>query len=163
LLFNLIPIWPLDGGKILFLLLSKWLPYKTAHQTIILISILASLLMASSLLFLVPFSLSAFCIALFLAAEHRAEWKRRYYVFIRFLLERYRTDRAVKALDPIVVSHHMTLMDVFSHFHREKKHAIYVLYPGNARKAMDENDCLHCFFYEKRYNKTVGDIANEIA
>src|SRR5699024_6718548 len=47
LLFNLIPIWPLDGGKILFLLLSKWLPYKTAHQTIILISILASLLMAS--------------------------------------------------------------------------------------------------------------------
>ncbi|HLR08326.1 MAG TPA: M50 family metallopeptidase [Bacillota bacterium] len=163
LFFNLIPIWPLDGGKFLFLLLSYWLPYKTAHQTIILLSIFLSFILACVFLFFMPFSLSAFCIALFLAAENRVEWKRRYYVFIRFLLERYQNGNVVKVVDPIVISHHASLMDVFAQFRREKKHAIYVTYPGNRRKTMDENDCLYCFFQKRRYDLTIGDIADEIA
>src|SRR5690625_342996 len=36
LFFNLLPIWPLDGGKLLFILLSYLLPFQRAyHYTII--------------------------------------------------------------------------------------------------------------------------------
>lgn len=40
LLFNLIPIYPLDGIKIINLILSKFIPYKYAHYISILISII---------------------------------------------------------------------------------------------------------------------------
>jgi len=40
LLFNLIPIYPLDGIKIINLILSKYMPYRYAHYVSILISII---------------------------------------------------------------------------------------------------------------------------
>ncbi len=44
LLFNLIPIFPLDGIKIINLILSKFMPYRYAHYVSILISIIFMLI-----------------------------------------------------------------------------------------------------------------------
>ncbi|MBY7143259.1 M50 family metallopeptidase [Virgibacillus sp. NKC19-3] len=163
LVFNLLPVWPLDGGKLLFLGLSAFSPYKKAYQSAIIFSMIISLLVLIFQLILFPFTLSAFLVMLFLFMENRSEWKKRYYVFIRFLLKRYEGNTAVKAVNPIVVPHEATLMDIFARFRRERKHPIYITYPDNKRRSVDETDCLLLFFREKQYNKTIGEAVHYIS
>lgn len=158
LLFNLLPIWPLDGGKFLFLLLSSFLPYRQAYHTVIKLSLIACVLLLVLQLFFFPFTLSAFLIVIFLLKENRTEWKQRYYVFMRFLLKRYQNTAPVKDIQPIIVPHQSSLIDVFALFQRDKKHSIYIQFSENERKPIDENDCLHYFFHDKQYSKPIGEI-----
>jgi stage IV sporulation protein FB len=160
LLFNLLPIWPLDGGKLLFLFLSSHFSFKKAYHFIILFSMCISILLLLLQLWLLPFTFSALLIMLFLLMENRVEWRHRYFVFMRFLLKRYEGDSSLRGMKSIVLPHNSSLMDVFSHFKRQKKHAIYVTYPDRERKMMDENECLRYYFYYKHYNKTMGEIAD---
>jgi stage IV sporulation protein FB len=163
LLFNLLPIWPLDGGKLLFLFLSSYFPFKTAYHFIILFSMCLSIFLLLLQLWLFPFTLSALLIMLFLFVENRVEWKHRYFVFIRFLLKRYEGDSSVSSIKSIVLPHNSSLMDVFSHFKRQNKHAIYVTFPDQKRKMIDENECLRNYFYYKHYNKTMGEIVDFVS
>lgn len=159
LLFNLLPIWPLDGGKLLFIFLSAVLPYRKAHNYIIVFSIILSILILLLPLIFLKFTLSAVFIMIFLLIENHTEWKQRFYVFIRFLLQRYEGHSTIKAVHPLVVSHKEHLMEVFVRFRRDKKHSIYIAYPNQPRKFIDEMDCLRHYFYYKDYDKTVGEIA----
>ncbi|MEC5422047.1 M50 family metallopeptidase [Virgibacillus sp. C22-A2] len=162
LVFNLLPIWPLDGGKLLFLGLSALLPYKKAYHAVIIFSMVASLSFLFLQFLFYPFTLSTFLIMIFLFMENKNEWKQRYYVFIRFLLKRYEGNSSIKEVYPIVVTHENSLMDVFSFFRREKKHSIYITFPSSERKFMDESDCLQSYFHGKNYNKTIGEIVEYI-
>lgn len=160
--FNLLPIFPLDGGKLLFLCLSSMLPYRKAYHSVIIFSIVLSLLLLLLQFLILPFTLSAFLLMIFLCMENRTEWKHRYYVFIRFLLNRYEGNTTVTGVRPIVVSSQSSLMHVFARFKREKKHPIYIIFPGNVRKSVDENDCLRSYFHDKQYNKTIGELVEYI-
>lgn len=159
LLFNLLPIWPLDGGKILFNCLTLVIPYRKAYHSIIMFSMIVSVLFILVQLFVLPFTLSSFLIMVFLFWENKAEWKQRFYVFIRFLLQRYQGNVPVSARYSITVPHHYSLMDVFEQFRRDKKHSVYVIFPNKRRKVMDESDCLRSYFYDKSYKQTIGEIA----
>lgn len=161
LLFNLLPIWPLDGGKLIFLVLSRYLPFRKAHHYTIFLSVGATVLFLIVQFVFFPFTLSAFFILIFILMENRLEWKRRFYVFIRFLLNKYDGDEIVRKVESLTVPSHLSLINVFNYFKREIHYAIYVTYPDNSRLQIDENDCLHTYFYEKDYRKNVGDIGRE--
>lgn len=161
LLFNLIPVWPLDGGKLIFIILSSLLPYRKAYNYVIIFSIALSALLLIVQLFFLKFTLSAFFIMVFLLIENRTEWHQRFYVFIRFLLQRYEGNTDVKVVHPLVVSHEERLMQIFVRFRRARRHSIYISYPNNTREFMDESDCLRSYFYHKEYHKTIGNIAKE--
>ncbi|TMN21076.1 site-2 protease family protein [Lentibacillus cibarius] len=163
LLFNLMPIWPLDGGKLLFLIFSKLFPYRKAYHSILLFSLCLNILFIILLLLAVPFTLSAFVLFSFLAIENRKNWKERFYVFMRFLLRRYNGTTNIKRVHPIEVSCHSVLMDVFNRFQRDKKHTIYVTFPGNTRQSIDEMDCLHSYFHGRHYNKSLGEIVHYVS
>lgn len=163
LFFNLLPIWPLDGGKILFMLLTRIFPYKKAHQLIIILSMAASIFAIIFWSVYQSFSLSFLLIMLFLFMENRTEWKQRFFVFIRFLLKRYDGMHNVKKIQPITVSHQDSLMDVFFQFKRGKKHPIYIDYPNRTRISVDESDCLRSYFHDQQYDQTIGEIANKIS
>lgn len=158
LLFNLLPVWPLDGGKLLFTLLSAVTPYKKAHTAMILISIMVSICILFVFLFIMPFTLSSIFIFLFILLENRTEWKQRYYVFLRFLSTRFYGKNYATKINPIEVMHNASLFEVFSLFIRERKHVIYITYPGNKRESIHEIDCLRSYFQKKHYNITVGEI-----
>ncbi|WP_067727283.1 M50 family metallopeptidase [Oceanobacillus damuensis] len=157
LLFNLLPIWPLDGGKLLLLILSAYIPYKKSYQFTILFSMVTTVCVLLIQLLFFPFTLSSFFIWLFLFGENRSDWKQRSYVFMRFLLKRYEGESSINGVIPINVASDSTFLELFSRFRREKKHPVYIIYPGNERKSVDETDCLQSYFYERTYDTSVGE------
>ena len=85
--FNLLPIYPLDGGKILNLILDKYLPYYRAN----LVTILLSLGMILVIIFLSVYRCSysnIMVMGLLLTYLYKFFAKRKY-LYHRFLLERY--------------------------------------------------------------------------
>lgn len=85
LLFNIVPILPLDGGKLTNLIFSLFLPFKKAHLFTILFSILVL-----PLIFLTSLSLSnKIIIVIILLIKIYSEFNKHSYIFNKFLLERY--------------------------------------------------------------------------
>lgn len=162
LIFNLLPIWPLDGGKLLFLILSTFFPFRKAYNMNLLISMIGSFLLLVIHIFLFSFNLSALLIFVFLFMENKIEWQKRYYVFIRFLLNKYNGNSRINNVRNISVSHYTPLIEVFSQFHKDEKHYIYVSYPNSTRRLFDENDCLHSYFFEKRIDLKIGDMKTNL-
>lgn len=82
LLFNLLPIYPLDGSKILNSILNLFFPYKLSN----LISIILSIIFLIPLLFFK--NLVIYLVIIFLSIKVFNEIKLRKITFIKFLLER---------------------------------------------------------------------------
>ncbi|WP_226036542.1 M50 family metallopeptidase [Aquibacillus saliphilus] len=160
-LFNLLPIWPLDGGKLLFLLNSLVLPYKKAHTLMIITSILCLVSAIIIVLLFHPFTLSTTLLVGFILWENRLEWKQRYYVFIRFLLRRYTDGVKVKKIRPIIIAADAPLMNVFSQFRRNCSHHIHVQSNGHGKvNAAEEQEFLNAYFNFKQYQATAGEIVD---
>ena len=85
LLFNLIPIFPLDGSKILNVGLNYLFPFKKSH----IISIIISLTNIITIILLLKFNLVLITIFLFLILKTFKEIKYHSYLFNKFLFERY--------------------------------------------------------------------------
>jgi stage IV sporulation protein FB len=83
--FNLLPIWPLDGGKVLQALLSMILPFRKSVKYCIGWSCALSFALICSSFFL-PYQWNLVLICTYLIIENRLTWKRVQYQFIRFLL-----------------------------------------------------------------------------
>ncbi|SDK40684.1 stage IV sporulation protein FB [Sediminibacillus albus] len=158
LLFNLLPIWPLDGGRIYFLMLSRFLPFRKAHSVTIISSIIFSAIGVFSFLIFYPFTLSTVMLAGFIIWENRLEWKQRYYIFIRFLVKRYMAKQNKLKVRPLVVAPDTRLIDVFSKFKRAETHHIFVKQAGRTEGWMDEKVCLYAYFKINQYQASAGEI-----
>ena len=85
LLFNLLPIIPLDGSKVLNILFNKIFSFKMSHILSIYISYIGILL-----IFIINYKNLNMCIILFLLLNLIIkEHKNHIYIFNRFLIERY--------------------------------------------------------------------------
>ncbi len=85
LCFNLLPIFPLDGAKILNLILNKVVSFKKSHILIIIVSFIV----IGILMFKSDFNLLFCLIIIFLLMRIFLEIKNHESLFNRFLLERY--------------------------------------------------------------------------
>ena len=87
LLFNLLPIYPLDGGKILNLLLNKLFSFRTSFNYTIYISYLMVLIF---ILYIPKYlKINYIIMIIFLIYKITSEYKNRNYYFDKFILERY--------------------------------------------------------------------------
>ena len=87
LFFNLLPIYPLDGGKLLCLIFHTVCSYKKAFYFTFCIGYL---LLFCFLVFTVfSFSLNVFFLSIFLLVKLTREYQHIPYFYERFLLERY--------------------------------------------------------------------------
>ncbi|MBQ7105629.1 MAG: hypothetical protein IJN90_07225 [Bacilli bacterium] len=88
LIFNLLPIYPLDGGKILNIILSYFLSFRLSYYLSIIISIVISFLF---IFFSITRNYTFNLILMFLIVISKVliEVKKRRYYFNKFLLERY--------------------------------------------------------------------------
>ena len=130
LLFNLLPIYPLDGGRILNILISYIMPYKKSNKIIIFISSLIILI----LIFLYK-NLNFTMVSVLLLIEIITYLKRQNYLYNRLLLERY--------LNEIPFKKYKIIKNKDS-IYKDKKHII--LYKG---KYITEKEYLKERFKEK--------------
>lgn len=87
LVFNILPIYPLDGAKILNLLLSKKLSYKQSNNITIYISLITLLIMM--IIGTYKLNYTYILVLITLSINIYTFYKKREYLFYRFLLERY--------------------------------------------------------------------------
>lgn len=86
ILFNLIPIYPLDGSKILNILFNKITSFKNSILFTVIISYISIIVLS---LFLININKLFFIIFIFLFAEVNRFYREKDLLFNKFLLERY--------------------------------------------------------------------------
>ncbi|MGG3560483.1 M50 family metallopeptidase [Neobacillus rhizosphaerae] len=158
-IFNLFPVWPLDGGKLVFLLLSLKHSFPSAHRLTLILSFLSLGLFSFLILLIAPSHINVWVIIAFLAFSLYHEWKQRRFIFMRFLLERYYGKKSnPSALKPIQANEHDLLIHVLEKFQRGCKHPIIVEAAGKEKGILDENELLHAYFTEKRLTDKISDL-----
>lgn len=157
--FNLLPIYPLDGGKLTFYLLSMLYPYRKAYNIIIGFSIISCLSIILLQIFILPFTLSAILLMMFILLENRLEWKNRYYTFMRFLINR-KVNKRKQVIKKLNVDKDMKLIDVFSLFYREKYHEMY--FEKSLKTNFTEEECLKGYFEEHKYSETLHEWLHSV-
>jgi stage IV sporulation protein FB len=158
-IFNLFPIWPLDGGKLVFLFFSFKKAFPEAHRLALMISFLSLGCFAIFILIAAPMHINVWIVIAFLFFSLYHEWKQRRYIFMRFLLERYygqKTD--LNQLKPIQANEKDLLIEVLEKFQRGCKHPIIIESGGKEQGRLDENELLHAFFSEKRLTDKISDL-----
>ncbi|MBN8200706.1 MULTISPECIES: M50 family metallopeptidase [Bacillaceae] len=159
LIFNLLPVWPLDGGKLVFLWLSLNQAFPEAHRKTLFISAAGLTSFIIVTLLTSPVNLNIWVVLAFLVFSLYHEWKQSRFIFIRFLLERYYGKHSdFRTLKPIVVREEELVIDVLERFQRGCKHPIIVEKDGKEKGALDENELLHACFAEKVLTAKIGDL-----
>ena len=113
LLFNLLPIFPLDGSKIINLFLNKIIDFKQSHLISIVISIISILF-----LFHYKYSLILYISILFLIIKTIKELKLHKYLYNKFLFERYLYKFKFKKTK--IINNKNNMMRDYNHIIREK-------------------------------------------
>ncbi|WP_328803618.1 M50 family metallopeptidase [Paenibacillus puerhi] len=167
-LFNLLPVMPLDGGKVMTVLFGLWLPYQRTLQLAADLSLLFSAgMIVGALVYAFTerggIPLNWLLIGCFLLASNWYERRGAPYRFMRFLLgreERFasRIDQGTLA-GPIVVNGRRKAGDIVRLFMRDRYHLIYVLDErSRIRHIVLEQQLLDCYFDETKRERTVAEL-----
>lgn len=145
-LFNLLPILPLDGGKIVQAWASLHWPY---HRTLVWCAtisiVLGAVVVVASLYPLLqgkPLHLNLLMIGLFLCYDNWMQRRNVPYLFFRFLVHRFRS--AQRHLDagalarPIVLAETRPIAAALRLFMKEGYHLIYIMRKGRIVKVVPE-------------------------
>lgn len=166
LLFNLLPIWPLDGGKLLQLVCSLVLPYKKAIERSLFISGACFLLYVIVLVLFFPVYFSLWGIAIFLLISQWMEWKQSHYQFMRFLIERHKLQQKrnqffseeIRDVHSVTVLNEVSLKQLPENMYRHKKHYFCLVNrKGELLNIVSEEEMLNQFFESKASYQAVGD------
>lgn len=134
-LFNLLPVLPLDGGKVMQAIVSLMLPYHATLLWTARAGMVCSLFMIgyglTPLLSGGGIKLNLLMIGLFLAYSNFEDYRNVPYRFMRFLVNRNgiheHQQEGMGNAQPIVADSSKPLDDIMRLFKREKYHLIYVM------------------------------------
>lgn len=162
LLFNLLPIWPLDGGKLTQSLFSCWWPYKRAIRFSLHLSASCLVLYILLVLFMYPFYFSLWIVAIFLTLAQWLEYKQSPYQFFRFLLNKFRETRETGLIEKVIYIRLFpqdTVQRALEKLYRHKQHYFYLTNSqGELVTLISELELLEQYFTYHQPYRAVGDI-----
>ncbi|MBB6451915.1 stage IV sporulation protein FB [Salirhabdus euzebyi] len=162
-LFNLLPIYPLDGGKILLLLLSYKLPFKHVITYTILLSTVFIVVCFSFTYAMEWNTFHTLSLACFLLLENRLEWKRRQFFFLRHLMARYQhKGQPLSVIKKINATPSTSVYAIMQKFQKGPYYHINVPLDGGKSVIIDESQCLHAFFDLKKPYVKMGKLAEMV-
>lgn len=115
LIFNLLPIYPLDGGKLTHLILSIFLPYRQSFKLAIFISYIIIALYL--ILNITVLKINNISIIIFLIYKVYSEQNKINYLYEKFILERYLNNYNYKS---------SKLITSTKNFYRNKRHLLFL-------------------------------------
>jgi len=163
-LFNLLPILPLDGGKLLQIVLASRLPYyQTLHAMFIISMLNSALMIAVSLSIWQTYGidLNLLMIGIFLFVSNWADYRNLSYIFLRFLMGREARmaelmPERIKA-KPMVVHAGATLAETVKQLRREGFHVIYVCdEQGRIKQVLPEIQLIRAFLAGRKQHDRAG-------
>ena len=98
LIFNLLPIYPLDGSKFLYVFLCLIFPFKFSHLVLCFFSLIFIIFV---IIFIGHFDFLVFLILLFLCFKVITEVRNHRIIFNKFLFERYNYDFRFKFIKKV--------------------------------------------------------------
>ncbi|NEU29765.1 protease [bacterium LRH843] len=151
LVFNFIPVLPLDGGRLLQLLLTYHFSFVRAlSYTRFLSALILALLILISLWFF-PFHLNLWIVLSFLGIVNYLEWKQRHYRFIRFLMSRRDHYKGKSRTSIVPVRDSTSLHDVMKNCRRGHRHSFTIFQPKKGTSlTVKEEVLLDLYFNEKK-------------
>ncbi|MCP3762595.1 site-2 protease family protein [Domibacillus sp. A3M-37] len=153
-LFNLLPVLPLDGGKMVQLILCAVHPYFIAYKQSIFLSFAVLLFVMGAAVITLPFYLQLLLTVSYIAVQLLVMWKEREVMFIRFLTARFYDPVSMRLLVlPLLKTDR--LLDAVRLFRRNRTHQFHV----NGHDELTEEQLLHSFFGGK---KDVQDMFENI-
>lgn len=153
-LFNLLPVLPLDGGKMVQLLLCAGQPFFRAYKLSIFLSFISLLFIVGFAALLLPFYAPFFLTISYITVQLLVMWKEKDVMLIRFLTARFYEPRSLKLLD-VPLSKTEPLLQAVRTLRRNRTHVFQI----NSRIEVTEEQLLHSFFSGK---KDVQDMIENI-
>ncbi|TKI56428.1 stage IV sporulation protein FB [Brevibacillus antibioticus] len=151
-LFNLVPIWPLDGGRILLAVLCWFMSYRQATR----ISMTGSTLFAGIMVGMSSLELkyNLAVIGIYLLTLNIQAFLRFPYQFFRFLVEKYERTQEEAAVQAIRVHPEETVLAVSHRLRRGCSHLFYVQGAG----LLAEEQLLYALLFEQKHDAAVGKL-----
>ncbi|MDT8859531.1 M50 family metallopeptidase [Alkalihalobacillus sp. MEB130] len=164
LLFNLIPILPLDGGR----LVQLWCTYQFPYVQALTVSRWTSFFVLLVLIFIsliwFPYHLNLWVVISFLLLTNYLEWKQRHYRFMRFLMAR-RSAKMEKTKEILVIAVRDTipLKEAMKRLKRGQYHLYKVFHTQTGRAhEIEEKDLLDIHFTTNKPNEPLSQLVNDI-
>ncbi|RPF55478.1 site-2 protease family protein [Aquisalibacillus elongatus] len=159
LLFNLIPIMPLDGGKLVFIGLNKMVSF---HQSLIcmsLFSMVIIVLINIGLLSINWTSIHLLFLSVFLVFDNWLLWKNKHIILLKHLLARYLVRQEhMSEIELLKAQPKARINDIVKHFKKDHYHYIYV---NDKRTPISEEDCLRALFTYQQPHLTISKLSSK--
>lgn len=157
LLFNLLPILPLDGGRIIFLIISK---FSSFHHSIAWMSFFSIVMITALnillLLFTDLYGIHFTFLSVFLILDNWLTWKNKHIFLLKHLLARYFVANTERSNITILKTSPSTkVSELVKRFKKECYHYVYI---GDKPYPISEDDCLKALFTNNDPNLTLAKV-----
>ena len=161
--FNLLPISPLDGNKLLKCILFIVFPFKKALSYSIFISLVFNLffiIWACGLVVIGKININGLILGIFFIAIIISEIRQTPYTFWQFLINKVdiKPKRNVSAIS-IIVNKELVIMSALHLLHRERYHLFYIISnEGEVLKIIPEERLLRCIYNNNELYQPISSI-----
>ncbi|ATO50571.1 MULTISPECIES: M50 family metallopeptidase [Brevibacillus] len=153
-LFNLLPMWPLDGGRIVQAVLTSFISYRKAAILSFSSSCgFAILLLGAGVWF---FHANLTAVAIYLALTNGQAYKRFPYQFVRFLHKRYQGAPRLDRIEPVRVPSSLSVWEATHKLQKGKYHLFYIT--GKQGGVLPEENVLYACLVERRQRDWISSL-----